>query len=652
MLRHALRAVAVLAALAIAVCVAYRPSQPRRGQVVDADTLLAPSGVQAGLGDNGLDSGPDERSPLGGVGRSDEVSATAQGDRCVGAATAPSGPLGGLPRLTVPMSPTTVRGMVMDAVTYEVIEGAVVEVGDQVGLTDASGRYLVSRVLVGAMIVARAPGYLPGDPTMFGGQEILDLYLLPLTATVVVRDLYSDRPVSGAAVSAGASLATSDSSGLATLGAVRERIPITVTAEGFAPASATVSAGERVSVALRPTAVRGVVRKPDGAPAVGAHVLLRAPGAPTRWVYTDDSGAYSFSNVPEGATVLVRLPGHAKVERAIGPKLSPDFSLQPFAVKGLYIPFGLLYKVLEERLKGNLDLVSRTELNALVIDVKGDRAWLAFDPKLPLADEINAVDHGVTDIKALLAECKKRSIYTVARIVVFKDNVLGTGKPEWAVHHRDGRLWKDDEDLVWVDPFRKEVWDYNLGIARAAASLGFDEIQLDYLRFPSDGNIGDTQYIKEATAESRPKAMGEFIAYMRKGLEDTGVFLSADLFGLTTSAGEDFDLGVGQRLKDVAPSVDYLSPMVYPSTYIPGNLGLDDPWREPYKVVKLSLEDARKRTPTLVRPWLQHYSLWGVDFGANEFRLEKKGAVDGGGAGWMFWNAAGLYDPAAFDPEP
>ena len=556
--------------------------------------------------------------------------------------------------VTLSLEPRELRGQVIDVVTGIPLTGATVSVGEAETQTDPQGRFSVKRAIPGSLVTARAPYYRQSDPLPYEGQATLDIALDLLPAVVTVRNLYTGEPIAGATVTAAGLTAQSDAEGQVSFARLAPQTEAVATAKGFAEGRARVEPGVSVIVGLRPSTVRGRVQDQEGRPLAEALVLVRAANQEPRLTYTNQAGEYVLEDVPDGARLLVRRAGYGRVERELGRQVGVDFRLEPFVAKGIYIPFGLLMPGMQRQLQANLDLVARSELNAVVIDVKSDRAWLAFKPALPLAQEIDASYDNISDLREVLAECKRRNIYTIARIVVFKDNVLAKARPQWAVRRASGALWIDDEGLGWTDPFRKEVWDYNVGIAREAAELGFDEIQFDYLRFPSDGDISDTYYLYDSTKESRCKAIADFVAYARRELDKTGAFLSADLFGLVTSVDPEMklgDLGIGQRLVDVAPWVDYVSPMVYPSTYKPGHLNLRDPWRQPYEVVKIAVQDAQKQTSTLVRPWLQHYSLYGVVYGTREFRLEKQAARDAAAHGWLFWNAGGVYDAQAFDPE-
>ena len=210
----------------------------------------------------------------------------------------------------------------------------------------------------------------------------------------------------------------------------------------------------------------------------------------------------------------------------------------------------------------------------------------------------------------------------------------------------DGTVWLDGEELGWANPFHEEVWDYNIELAKEVADFGFDELNFDYIRFPSDGDVNAIVYEEENTLETRTTAIREFMTRLSESLRPTGVFVSADVFGLTLWVVPDSDMHIGQRVIDVAPQVDYLAPMVYPSTFGPGNLGYDNPSTEPYNVVYRSQEQAETIVPPYVkvRPWLQGY--W---YTLDEMQLLKQAALDSDSTGWSWWNAGGKYDSDLFE---
>ncbi len=288
-------------------------------------------------------------------------------------------------------------------------------------------------------------------------------------------------------------------------------------------------------------------------------------------------------------------------------------------------------------------------LNAVVIDVKGDYGYIAWDSQVPLVRELNNRLHSSLDLRQTVEELHRRHIYAIARFVVFKDNPLATHKPELAVRRGDGSVWKDGEGLGWANPFREEVWNYNLALLEEVAQLGFDEIQLDYLRFPSDGDVGAIVYQEENTRETRTAAIREFMRRFQARMAAYNVKTSADVFGLTVWVVPGEDMYIGQRVEDITPYVDFLSPMIYPSTFIPGNLGYDDPSRRPYEIIYRSVRQAQQRVApgTQVRPWLQAY--W---YEVSEMQIQRLAAEDAAADGWLFWNAAGYYPDALFGPLP
>ncbi len=624
------------------------------GSVRDAETGSPLAGASIAAGARRVQADGEGRFAVDGLSALTLLHVAAPGYQPARALLLPAGLFSLQPGVTVRLRPTMLSGTVRDPDTHSPVAGALVRAGAQHAQTDAKGHYTLKRLLPGDQVVAQAPDHRSSEAVAYAGQVTLDLPLTLLPVTVQVQNYYSGAPMAGVTVTAGEQTAQSDAAGRATLAWPQPGVEVKATLPGYAEATAPAGAGDTVTLRLRPNTLRGAVRDEEGHPLANALVLLRAPGGEAIVTHTDEQGAYAVENVPADASLTIRKAGFKRVLLKPGPETAMDFQLEPFVAKGLYIPFGLLTQGVESKVQENLDLVSRTEMNAVVIDVKGDRSWLAFEPEHPLAREIDATYDGIADLRQVLAECKQRGIYTIARMVIFKDDILATARPEWAVRRGDGSLWKDNEGLAWTDPFRREVWEYNVALAKEVVALGFDEIQFDYLRFPSDGDIYDMEFSQESNTASRCQAISGFVAYAREELDKTGAFLSADLFGMVTSVDPNQhlgDLGIGQRLIDVAPWVDYISPMVYPSMYEPGHLGLSDPWRQPYEVVRISVQDAHKQTSTLIRPWLQGYSLYGVSYGPREHRLQIQAAVDAKATGWLIWNAGGVYEPAAFAPQ-
>ena len=362
----------------------------------------------------------------------------------------------------------------------------------------------------------------------------------------------------------------------------------------------------------------------------------------------DSDGAFTLVR-PTGP-ITVKLPGYEKV--TVPPRTEPlEVVLKPQAIKAAYLTY---YGVLDRGIRTRvLDLVAKTELNAVVIDVKGDRGWVLYRTEVPLALAVGAQGPAVyRDFDAFLAELKARGVYTIARIVTFKDNVLATARPDLAiVDTRTRKPWVDNEKLAWVDPFRQETWAYNIAIAQEAVRKGFDEVQFDYVRFPTDGKLSAAQYAKPNSRETRLPAIAGFLERARKQIGPLGGFVAADIFGYTAFNENDTD--IGQRIEELAPHVDYLCPMLYPSGYHKGIPGYRNAVEHPYQVVHESVRLIRKRaahTPVQVRPWLQDFRDYAYDrriFGAPEVRAQITGADEAGGAGWMLWNPRNDYTSAA-----
>jgi hypothetical protein len=353
---------------------------------------------------------------------------------------------------------------------------------------------------------------------------------------------------------------------------------------------------------------------------------------------TDEQGVFSLRT--EKNRLTARAYGYMRTEVNLS---SQEIKLVPFKPKALYLSFfGIGDRTLRQ---DALKLIEETEINALVIDVKGDRGMIPYKSSVSLAAEVGAQRIvTITDVNDLMKSLKARGIYTIARIVVFKDNLLALGRPDLAVKTRNGKIWHDREDLAWADPFQREVWNYNIDIAVEAARYGFDEIQFDYVRFPDAVGL---QFSMPNTEENRVKAISGFLAEARKRLAIYNVFLAADIFGYV--CWNHNDTSIGQRLEGMAALVDYISPMLYPSGFHYGIPGYRIPVAHPYEIVYLSLKRARERTgypPIRFRPWLQafrDYAFDGRHFTGNEVRKQINAAEEFGSNGWMLWNPRNVY---------
>lgn len=349
----------------------------------------------------------------------------------------------------------------------------------------------------------------------------------------------------------------------------------------------------------------------------------------------------------EDALLLKKLKGvrgNGKTKEMTGPDDQERAKPRPVKVKGLYVTG--FNAGSWEKLQPILQLVEETEINALVIDVKDVTGFLTYDSRLGQVQALGADSDKIKDMKELVRQLRQRDIYLIARLVLFKDPLLAKKRIDLAVQKKNGKLWLDYKGKAWADPYSKEVWDYNLSIASEAAKFGFDEVQFDYVRFPSDGPVKEAVY-PGRNQWSKEETIKQFLAYARKTLEPYGIYISADVFGLVTSARDD--MGIGQKLELVAQEVDYISPMVYPSHYAPGTYGLQDPNAMPYDTVYKSLTDAVYRLEgmeTTLRPWLQDFTL-GYRYGPREVRQQIQATYDAGLEEWILWNPANTYTKEA-----
>ncbi len=244
-------------------------------------------------------------------------------------------------------------------------------------------------------------------------------------------------------------------------------------------------------------------------------------------------------------------------------------------------------------------------------------------------------------------------MYTIARISAFKDPVLAQARPELALHKADGSPVAESGGLAWVDPYEREVWAYLREIALDCAEAGFDEVQFDYVRFPTGKGMQEVDYGPAAQEMSREDAVAGFLETVRAALEPEGVWVSADVFGTVIKSRTDAEL-IGQDYARMAGLVDFICPMVYPSHYAAGTFGLDVPDREPYQTVRSALEGSKTALSGLeedsragVRAWLQDFTAtWvkgHINYGGEELRAQIQAVYDAGYTDWILWNAKNIY---------
>ena len=321
------------------------------------------------------------------------------------------------------------------------------------------------------------------------------------------------------------------------------------------------------------------------------------------------------------------------------PKPSPWQRRQHRGIHGRYLT-GWVTGI-AERFNEIVDYMKKSGLNGVVIDAKDDdghTSWVMDN--VPLTKEIGANVAKVKDIKQRVQYLHDNDIYTICRIVVYADPTLGKARPELAIL---GGKFVDSRGIRWPDPYNKKVWEYNVQIAQNCVAQGFDEVQFDYIRFPEHRIQG---YNAGVPVKQRTDAVEGFLRYAREQLEPKGVFVAADVFGLTTSVAAGDDMEIGQDYGNIAGIVDYILPMVYPSHYEANTYGVVDPNADPGRIVFESLKRGQERTLDLPvrkhRPWIQDFKL-GKTYTRADIEAQILGLAKAGIYQWVLWDPSNKY---------
>ncbi|WP_078555180.1 putative glycoside hydrolase [Bacillus alkalicellulosilyticus] len=330
----------------------------------------------------------------------------------------------------------------------------------------------------------------------------------------------------------------------------------------------------------------------------------------------------------------------------------------PDAVRGIYVTGNSAGGA---RFESLLDLVESTDLNAMVIDIKEDHGYLTYRPDedSPFYD---ISKNFIGDIEGMMKVLEEKQIYPIARVVVFKDSVLAEARPDLSFKTPDGEVWKNNRGEAFVNPFLKEVWEYNVAIAEKAAQLGFQEIQFDYVRFPEgferrdaelQYGVGEYEGGDEDNVQKRVSAVTDFVAYAREQLEPYQVDVSVDIFGYAATISEA--PGIGQNFSKISENVDVISSMIYPSHWT-SYFGIAKPDLHPYELVdayaKVENEvlGALENQP-VSRPWIQDFTAsWlgsgnYISYGKEEVEAQIRALQDNGINEYLIWNATNRYTP-------
>jgi len=343
---------------------------------------------------------------------------------------------------------------------------------------------------------------------------------------------------------------------------------------------------------------------------------------------------------------------------AQGPPSAPVVHVAtPDTLRGLYVN---RWAALGSKLTALIDVAKKTEVNALVIDVKDDRGFVLYPSDVKLAHEIGADTadgHWMSraKVRAVLDTLAANKIYPIARIVVAKDPLLARAKLELAIKRKsDLQPWLDKNGNPWLDPHHREVWQYAADLAREAYHLGFSEVQFDYVRFPDEKRLQTEATYPLANGRVRAQVIREQLGFLRSSLKSVPMRVTADVFGLT--ATDTTDMGIGQKWEMFVDQVDVVLPMVYPSHFARGTYKLRNPNAHPYATIDNVLKDAIDRTRPVANaakiiPWYQDFTLGAPHYYAEQVRAQKKAGYDNGFQSWILWNPKSNYTVAALEPR-
>ena len=354
------------------------------------------------------------------------------------------------------------------------------------------------------------------------------------------------------------------------------------------------------------------------------------------------AGAWSLAgthSAGRGTPAAARSASHPTAHGAA--VVRPVHVAQPASLRGVHV--SMYVAGLPSRLRSLLSLArpGGQGLNAVEIDVKDERGTVGFTSGVPaLARQVRAAQPEY-DPDRVVREAHAAGLYVIGRVVAFEDPVLAAARPSLAIHTRSGGIWRNSAGSAWLNEYDPRVWTYLIGLGRAAAAHGFDEVQFDYVRFPTDGNLADAVW-PHPVREPYAQTIARFLKQAAAALHPLGVRVSADVFGLAATR----DLGIGQSVPQLGRVLDAVSPMAYPSHYGPGEFGLPSPDADPYATVYRTMADFRdalRDSPrTQIRPWLQDFA-YPRPYSLADILNEIHAAERGGASGWMLWNPSSVY---------
>jgi hypothetical protein len=558
-----------------------------------------------------------------------------------------------LPRLSA--SPEVAVG-VTDRYTGQQISGALLTSDQGAVNTGPDGTVRIELPNDSSEITIQAPGYEAISTTLSrNGSTHWQVALRP---NVLGGRLVDDETSVGIAAATVVLIApdkteqttTTDADGRYLFNSVPEGATIRFSSDDYGISEEPVGERTEINLTMRPSFVTGIVTEATGTPIAGARVTAANDSAEG---VTGADGTFRLTGGTDVTEVLVSAPGYADKTLTVDSSRKVTVALDSEKIRAIYANLGVLSD--PERWNRLIEIADTTEINAIVIDVKQDTIY--YDTQVPFYRGIDGMVTPIFEPKELLAELDAHGIYSIARMVVFKDPLVAEGRPDLAVRDEvTGEPWLDMNGTPWVNAFNQELWEANADLGAELGQLGFDEVQYDYIRFPSDGDLRTADFGNDYSEENRRAAIAGAVAVGSEKVRATGAAFSIDLFPIIALLGDD--QGIGQTLQDLMPLADYVSLMIYPSHFEEGNIPVDGhPNDFPAETVTYTLERSQEWVPGTMkkmRPWLQDftYPLEGYSaYGPAEVRAQIDAAEAQGVSGWLLWNAAGQFQVSALSPD-
>ncbi len=589
--------------------------------------------------------------------------------------------------LNMQLRPNTLEGIIMHEYTGNPIEGVqiVATLPDDTNMqttTDAQGKYVLDGLTQQFRLAVQAEDYKPVQLDL-NRTTTYDVMLLPDILMGSVTDQASNLPIEGAIVRIGTVTTTTGLDGNFFIRGIPDFAHVVeITASGYATYTHEMEPTTRIDAALRRDRIEAtLVDEESGEPVSFATIIatrtLTDSAVTSVRIDNSPDGRFVLRNLPELGYLHVLAPGYRKAVLDLYDQSNlSQIVLEPFDARAIYAKTSTVaYQ--PDLFEEFLDVIDDTELNAIVIDLKSDNmadlGLIYYESQVPIIQELGT-SQDLMDIRSILEETRRRNIYTIARIHIFShDNLLAETRPDWAAQNTkgcvpnenrrcNGDVFYADWDVAWLDPWNRNVWNYNIQLGMEAAQLGFDEVQFDYIRFPNDAkDIEFMKLSKPIDYQNNPQPMYENIAtFMEKAHEainSVGAFFSVDVFGYASWQPQPM---IGQNMELMGDHADFICPMVYPSHYYQHELGFENASAYPYEIVFESLkrgQDMIDSKRAKQRPWLQDFTLiWVPDhlivrYGPEEVRAQIQATEDFPEAsGWALWSADNEYTYSALNP--